>query len=142
MPIQGPPPKPPSKRRRANIPNSYGLAAPVKGGKAGKQPDLGFEAHEIIASIWTALAASVEGQFFSHADWEKARSVLWYGNLLMSSGKTPSAVAWGTFQTGLNDLLVSPADKRRAGIELERVGDPDEDAAVLQITKYQDALTS
>ena len=43
-------------------------------------------------------------------------------------------------QRGLSELLVSPADKRRAGIELKAAADVDADAAVLQIAKYQDKL--
>ena len=38
-------------------------------------------------------------------------------------------------------MLISPADKRRAGIELKAAADADEDAAVLQMAKYQDVLS-
>ena len=30
--------------------------------------------------MWKALATSVEGQFFSDADWQRARWELWYAN--------------------------------------------------------------
>ena len=44
---------------------------------------------------------------------------------------------------GLNEMLLSPAIKRRAGIELRPQGvDVDEDAAVSMVGKYQQALKS
>ena len=57
--------------------------------------------------------------------------------------RAAAPVAWGAVQSALNELLVSPADKRRAGIELQAAAsDPDEDAAVLQLAKYHDVLES
>ena len=38
----------------------------------------------LITDMWKALATSVEGQFYSHADWERARWELWYANQLMT----------------------------------------------------------
>ena len=38
----------------------------------------------------------------------------------MTAGQVPSANQWTTIQRGLDELLVSPAVKRRAGIELRR----------------------
>lgn len=133
---------PAAKRRRANTPASYGLAEPIKAGRAGQQPDLGFDAHDLVISMWEALADSVEGRFFSTADWERARWELYYANELFERRLKLTPMAWAAVQHGLSDLLVSAADKRRAGIELKAAaGDPDEDAAVLQIAKYQDVLT-
>jgi hypothetical protein len=46
-------------------------------------------------------------------------------------------------QHGLSELLISPADKRRAGIALRpanEADDPDVKAAVLQIATYQEKL--
>jgi hypothetical protein len=40
-------------------------------------------------------------------------------------------------QHGLNELLLSPAMKRRAGIELKRAVDVDADAAVSMVGKYK-----
>jgi hypothetical protein len=38
---------------------------------------------------------------------------------------------------GLNELLLSPVVKRRAGIELKRAVDVDADAAVSMVGKYK-----
>ena len=127
-----PGPLPAAKRRRTNVPATYGLAEPVKTGqKAGKQPELGFDAHPMVARMWAALGRSVEPMFFSEADWERAAWELYYANLLFTGARQWTPVAWSAVQHGLSDLLVSAADKRRAGIELKAAaGDPDAEAAV------------
>jgi hypothetical protein len=135
-------PVPDSQRRRRNKPASYGLAEPVVAGQADVQPELGFDAHPMVADMWAALGKSVEGRFFSAADWQRARWELWFADQTISSGR-PSALAWGAIQHGLNELLVSPADKRRAGIALKQSAvDPDEVHAVEQIAEYRERLKS
>jgi hypothetical protein len=50
---------------------------------------------------------------------------------------------WGAIQHGLNELLLSPAIKRRAGIELKPSGvDADADAVVAMTGKYRQMLKS
>lgn len=138
---RGPVPKRDSQRRRANKPESHGEAKSVVAGTAAEQPELGFEAHQLVVDMWAALGTSVEAKFFSAADWQRARWELWYANRLLKSRKPVSAPAWVAVQTGLSELLVSPADKRRAGIELKKAAaDPDEEAAVVQIAEYRNAL--
>ncbi len=58
----------------------------------------------------------------------------------MGSGR-PSAQAWDAIQHGLNELLLSPAVKHRAGIEV-RLSAVDEDAAeaVSMIGRYRQSL--
>lgn len=140
--VNGVPPKPASKRRRANIPASYGLAEPVKAGQAAKQPDLPFEPHEMVRRMWVSLGGSVEAMFFSAADWERAAWELYYANELFIGKLKMTPVAWNSVQHGLSDLLVSAADKRRAGIELKSAAeDPDEVAAVEIMAGYRDKLS-
>ena len=50
-----------------------GAAEPVLAGQADEQPPLGFDAHELVADLWAVLGSSVEGQFYSAADWQRAR---------------------------------------------------------------------
>ncbi|OBJ60247.1 hypothetical protein [Mycobacterium asiaticum] len=141
---RGPAPKRESQRRRANKPESHGEAQPVVAGTASEQPaELGFAAHPLIVDMWNALGGSVEAKFFSAADWQRARLELWFANKLVRQRKAISAPAWAAVQAGLSELLVSPADKRRAGIELKKAAaDPDEEAAVVQLAQYQAALSS
>ena len=138
----GPPPKPPDKRRNTTKPGGYGLAEPLKNaGQAAKQPDLSFTPTEPVARMWSALANSVEARFFSAADWERANLELLFLNRALEGEGPLRASDWQRVQQGLNELLVSPADKRRAGIELKAASDPDEDAAVSILASYQDKLT-
>jgi hypothetical protein len=136
----GPAPKPASKRRRANKPTSYGLATPTT---APAAPDvvrtLGIDnPHPLIASMWEALQTSCESRFYSAADWERARWELWYADQTM---RKPTGSAWQQVQHGLTELLVSPAAKRRAAIELKAAGpDADENAAVAMIGRYRQQL--
>lgn len=72
----------------------------------------------------------------------RLRLELQFANHTVASGR-PSARAWDAVQRGLNEMLLSPAIKRRAGIELRPQGvDVDEDAAVSMVGKYQQALKS
>ena len=97
----------------------------------------------MVVDLWAALDSSVEGRFYSAADWQRARWELWYANEVMTTGQVPSANQWTTIQRGLDELLVSPAVKRRAGIELRRKGiDADVLAVDEMVDKYKRSLTS
>ena len=49
--------------------------------------------------------------------------------------------SWAQIQHGLTEMLISPAAKRRAAIEVRPVGpDADADAAVAMVGKYQQKL--
>jgi len=141
--MPGPAPKPDSKRRRYAKPKSYGAATPTTAPAAAHDDarTLGFDAHPLIASIWDTVQQSCECAFYSETDWERLRLELWFANHTMVSGR-PSGQAWIAIQRGLNELLLSPAIKRRAGIELTRDVDEDEDAAVSMTARYQQALKS
>jgi hypothetical protein len=144
--MPGPAPKPDSKRRRYAKPKSYGdatpttapAAPPVNGGR-----ELGIDnTHPLIASMWDTVQHSCEAAFFSETDWERLRLELWFANHTMSSGR-PSGQAWIAIQHGLSEMLLSPAVKRRAGIEVKsQAVDADEDAAVSMVGKYKQVLKS
>ena len=143
--MPGPAPKPESKRRRYGKPKSYGAAEPTTAPAAARSGPrkLGIEdAHPLIASLWNTVQTSCEAAFYSATDWERLRLELWFANHTMSSGR-PSAGAWEAVQHGLNELLLSPAVKRRAGIELKPSGvDADADAVVAMTGKYRQMLKS
>ena len=55
--------------------------------------------------------------------------------------RRPTAVAWQQVQRGLTDMLISPAAKRRAAIELAPPSpDADEVAAVSMMSTYRSKL--
>jgi hypothetical protein len=84
-----------------------GAAEPVLAGQSDEQPPLGFEAHELVVDLWSALGRSVEGRFYSAADWQRARWELWYADAVMTAGQVPSANQWTSIQRGLDELLVA-----------------------------------
>lgn len=143
--MPGPAPKPESKRRRYGKPKSYGAAEPTTAPAAARSGPrkLGIEdAHPLIASLWNTVQTSCDAAFYSATDWERLRLELWFANHTMFSGR-PSAGAWEAVQHGLNELLLSPAVKRRAGIELKPSGvDADADAVVAMTGKYRQMLKS
>ena len=96
----------------------------------------------MVADLWAVLGSSVEGPFYSAADWQRARWELWYANEVMTAGQVPPANQWTAVQRGLDELLVSPAVKRRAGIELRRALDVDGVAADEEIARYKRVLKS
>jgi hypothetical protein len=141
--MPGPAPKPPTKRRNRGIPKSYGAATPTIAPAASAQDrKLGFAAHPMIQALWDSTQSSCEARFYSAADWERLRLELSYGNRLLRGRSQPPAASWAAFQHGLTALLVSPAEKRRCAIELKPPDDEHEAAAVLQIAKYQESLTT
>ena len=142
--MPGPAPKPESKRRRYNKPASYGAATPTTAPAAAPSTrELGIEnTHPLITAMWDTVAQSCEARFYSEADWQRLRLELWFANHTMASGR-PSANAWMAVQHGLNEMLISPAMKRRAGIELKpQVVDADEVAAVSMTSLYREKLKS
>jgi hypothetical protein len=142
--MPGPAPKPESKRRRYGKPKSYGAAEPTTAPAADPGiRELGIDdPHPLIVSMWNTVQSSCEAAFYSETDWERLRLELWFANHTMASGR-PSAQAWDAIQHGLNELLLSPAVKRRAGIELRRHGaDADSVAADEMVGKYKRVLKS
>jgi hypothetical protein len=112
-------------------------------GQGDEQPPLGFGAHELVVDLWAVLGSSVEGQFYSAGDWQRARLEMWFADRVMRSDQVPSSNQWTAVQRGLDELLVSPAVKRRAGIELRRKGiDADVLAVDEMVDKYKRSLTS
>ena len=141
--MPGPAPKPASKRRRANGPKSYGAAEPTTAPAAHVQErELGIDdSHPLIADMWNTVQESSEARFYSEADWERLRFELWYANQAMRSNRPVSGHTWAAIQHGLTELLISPAAKRRAAIELKPPGpDTDAVAAVSMLGKYRQSL--
>lgn len=141
--MPGPTPKPARTRRRANTPKTWGAATPITAPAAEAQDrELGIEnPHPLVERMWATVQSSAEARFYSPADWARLQMELWYANTLLCSGKPIGANAWTQVQRGLNAMLISPAEKRRAAIELKPVGpDADRDAAVSMMSTYKAKL--
>ena len=90
--------------------------------------------------MWNTVQTSCEATFYSDADWVRLR----HGIVVRrpGHGQRPAVrEAWAVIQHGLNELLLSPAIKRRAGIELRPPAvDADAEAAVSMIGRYRQSL--
>jgi len=93
--------------------------------------------HPLTAALWGVVQTSCEAAFYSEADWARLRLELWFANRTMA-GEQVHANAWSAIQAGFSEMLLSPAVKRRAGIELKRqAADADEAEAVAMVGKYR-----
>jgi hypothetical protein len=93
--------------------------------------------------MWEVVQSSAEARFYSAADWARLRMELWNADQVLRSGKPISGNTWAGVQHGLTEMLISPAAKRRAAIELKPPGvDADEVAANNQIARYKTVLKS
>lgn len=137
-------PKPESQRRRRNKPASYGAAEPTTAPAAPQaERVLGIaDPHPLVQDLWDTVQSSCEAAFYSDADWQRLRWELWFANRVMSTGRQPSGHTWSAVQSGMNELLLSPAVKRRAGIEMKPDVDADKAAADEQIVRYKQRLKS
>src|SRR5213596_2764726 len=154
-------PKRDSQRRRRNKPASYGAAEPSADVAAPAPPrQLGIaNVDPMVSDLWDALQDAPESRFYSAADWHRVRAELFYGNQVIRElkvgyiagfnkdgdavfGNKVNSQAWKTFQDALTELLVSPAAKRRAGIELKPPADPQGEAADAKIIELAEKLSA
>lgn len=137
---RGPVPKRESERRRVNKPESHGQAETTAAFASGRPDGLGFDAHPIVQDLWDVLSDSAEAAFYSAADWQRVRLELYYASHTLSAEKI-SSMAWSAVQSGLSELLISPADKRRAGIDMKpQTVDPAADAADVKVADLAERL--
>lgn len=132
--MPGPPPKRSEHRRRANTPKSQEAAGLVKPVGAVDAPELGLsDVHPVAQSLFDSIASSPEAQFFTPAVWQRARVHTHLLSRLLNSDR-PSAQMYAALQGDWQALLISPAEQRRLGIEVQRVvEDTDEDAAAATV---------
>ncbi len=140
----GRPPKPPTSvaaptSRRATATRSRSPPRPPVSRIASSVED----PHQLVESMWEVVQSSAEARFYSAADWARLRMELWNADQVLRSGKPISGNTWAGIQHGLTEMLISPAAKRRAAIELKPPGvDADEVAANNQIARYKTVLKS
>ena len=82
-------PKPASKRRRRNVPASYGAAEPVTAPAAPSHDrELGIDnPHPLIVDMWDAVQTSAEARFYSEADWVRLRLELSNASRVMQTAR-------------------------------------------------------
>lgn len=140
--MAGPVPKRSDQRRRRNKSDVDITAAP--GAPVVSQP-APSEVWDPAAVRWyTSLAESGQARFYEPSDWATA----WVWAELLSralmQGDRPSAQLVMAWSAGATELLTTEGARRRMRIELERVGqtDDDETAAVTALDGYRARFSS
>lgn len=123
--MPGPAPKRSDQRRRVNKPRT----PIVKVAGAAPAPPLGMEGLHPLAVAWyESLPGSPEAAYYTPAIWQRARLTAFTlsGALFRPSMSAP---LWQALQNDMRDLLVSSAELRRLGIEVQASSGEDPDAA-------------
>ena len=90
-----------SQRRSRNKPG-HGAAEPVVAGPADEQPPLGFDAHELVADMWSALGRSVEGRSLGGGLAAGALE-LWFSRSCDDHVRCRPGSKWSAVQRGLDE---------------------------------------
>jgi len=97
--------------------------------------------HPTAKRIWEGMKTSGQADFFQNSDWAFAWSLMDDLTYYKEGGpKGRSAMMLASVMQGLERLMVTEADRRRARIELSAPEEPEESAAVLAIADYKKDL--
>ncbi|WP_134324703.1 hypothetical protein [Cumulibacter soli] len=157
MGTRGPAPKRSTQRRRRNKPEG-----PQSEGVASidvEMPDPDEDWHPIAAAWYRSLRASGQSDFYEPSDWAMAylmaesisrdlnpqfvgfRQVDKFTTEAVKETIPMKGASLSAYLKAMSNLLVSEADRRRAGVELSKpTTDEDEDASVAMLDEYRDAL--
>ena len=137
---RGPIGKRDEERIRRNIPENPTETVQVIGTVI--IPELGDvsyqgETHPLITEMYEAMKESAAVKFFEPTDWQFARLALYTLNqeLIASQhyGKPVGAMKLTAINQMLSALLLTEGDRRRARLEIERVGNA-QDGKVVDVT--------
>lgn len=152
---RGPLPKRSDQRRRTNQPDIAVISA--EGAEVVVAPDADSAWHPVALAWYESLAQSGQAKFYEPSDWSTAYLVA----ESMSRDLCPQAIgiaektgevvmatiplkgaSLSAYLRAFNVLLVTEGDRRRAAVELERVGpsDPDADRASATVTALRSSL--
>lgn len=138
MGSRGPAPKRSEQRRRRNKPDQEA----EQSGSGAPAPELNLdEVHPLAAAIYEALKNSPESTYFTEAVWQRARVSAYVLSKQLYSGRVSSQM-YQAIQADWKDMLISPAEQRRLGIEVRAAkDDSEESAAVVRLRALDDDLT-
>jgi hypothetical protein len=122
--------RPRSRKGGERRPISRGVAAPTT------QPSGNQEWEPAVTALWLAMDESGQSDYYQASDWAYARVVLDELDRIRRSSR-PSAEALRAVLGGLDRLLLTEGERRRARIELEAPAPEGESAAVVAIAQYR-----
>ena len=138
--MPGPVPKRSDQRRRRNASDGPDVVR----GLAGPEPDVPpvqEHWHEIAKDWFRSLCESGQAQYYEASDWATAVYVAEAMSRSLLAGKFSGQLFQAVF-SAMGDLLTTEGARRRARVELERLGDvPAEDPTVAIMDRYRRAAT-
>lgn len=90
-------------------------------------PELGFEAHELVTSLYHSLAQSGQAKFYEPSDWQYARIIMSQLNDYLSQEKK-SPTMFGEIMSALTSLMLTEGDRRRLKMEIDRSDNSEQEA--------------
>lgn len=139
MGSRGPAPKRSSQRRRTNEPATKVVSAPAGAEVVVPEPSESW--HPIARSWYDSLSLSGQSVFYENSDWQSAYVLaesmsrefkpqpIVVGDDVQFHEAAPKAASIQAWMKGFAQLLATEGERRRVGLELQRVAvDQEEDA--------------
>jgi hypothetical protein len=90
-------------------------------------PELGFEAHELVTSLYHSLTQSGQAKFYEPSDWQYARIIMSQLNDYLNQEKK-SPTMFGEIMSALTSLMLTEGDRRRLKMEIDRSDNSEQEA--------------
>ncbi|WP_405016409.1 hypothetical protein OHV05_04295 [Kitasatospora sp. NBC_00070] len=139
--MPGPVPKRSAHRRRRNKDEGPPLVT-AQAGHAPPVPEPNADWHPVAEQWFSSLRESGQAQFYEASDWAVAVYIAEAMSRNLNQGARFSAQLFQSVLSGMTDLLTTEGARRRARVELERLGDgedPDEVAHLVLMEHYRQA---
>lgn len=138
MGARGPVPKRSSERRRQNKESKVETVAGVVDVVAIPPADPKW--HPIALGLYESLRSSGQSQFYEPSDWWKAQYICDAMSRNLRQKQKFSSVLFAAVNSGLSDLLVDEASRRRVRLEIERNANEGAPPGVTAIADYRQRL--
>lgn len=99
--------------------------------------------HPTCRRLWESLKNSGQSDFFQESDWAYAYSILEdfsFQKKAQAEGRKMSAETIKTLYAGLDKLMMTEAERRRARIELEEPASDEDSAGTVAVKNYKQGL--
>ena len=140
MGARGPAPKRASERRRRNKESKPTLATTELPKAERPEPDGDW--HTIASGWFVSLGESGQSEFYEASDWAFACLVAENMSRDLKEPGPISGANLSAYNKAMADLMVTEANRRRAGIELERAPEFEQPAGVTALAEYKKKLAS
>lgn len=105
------------------------------------QPPTDQSWHPAARRIWDAMGNSGQTKFYEATDWAYAQFMCDLITDYMTAGKGNGQMV-SSILSGLSSLMLTEGDRRRAGVELQRVDTNAQNTIVEDMTSWADRLHS